>query len=191
MLARVKPQESYPQRDAVLSALRALTGQDAGSTTLAWQELYPSAAIDAEAARLLRKVLAAGPLERPLLLKNYGEGKGEAFTPALELAVVRLEGASREDARAALARRLADLGASPLRGYLRAGKAPVRQAAVLACERKKDRALVPDLIDRLADADPGTSRLARSALKALTGQEFDTVADAQQWYRHGLPLVRR
>jgi hypothetical protein len=51
--------------------------------------------------------------------------------------------------RAALARRLADLGASPLRGYLRAGKAPVRQAAVLACERKKDRTLVPDLIDRL------------------------------------------
>jgi hypothetical protein len=78
-----------------------------------------------------------------------------------------------------------------LRGYLRAGKAPVRQAAVLACERKKGRTLVPDLIDRLGDADPSTSRLARSALKALTGQEFDTVAAAQQWYKHGLPLVRR
>jgi hypothetical protein len=191
MRSQAKLHESYPQRDAVLFALRALTGQDAGSTTLAWQQLYPDAAIDVEADSLFRKLLQAGPLHRPLLLKNYRDGKGEAFTKALLSAVSRLTGPSREEACAALAYRLAELGASPLRGYLHAGKPGMRQAAVLACERKKDMALVPDLIARLGDADASTARLARSALKAITGQDLSTVQDWQQWWSQGRRVVRQ
>jgi HEAT repeat protein len=188
--ARVQPQDSYSQRDAVLFALRGLTGQDAGSTSIAWQQLYPTAPTDAEADRLLGKLLQAGPLQRPLLVKNYRAGKGEAFTEALLGAVVQVSGPSRDEVRAALAHRLAELGQSPLRGYLHAGKAPVRQAAVLACERKKDMALVPDLIARLGDADASTGRLAGSALKSLTGQELSTQQQWQQWWAQGSRLVR-
>ena len=36
--------DSYPQRDAVLFALRELTGEDRGEKASAWRELLPKAA---------------------------------------------------------------------------------------------------------------------------------------------------
>jgi hypothetical protein len=188
---RAKRQESYPQRDAVLLALRGLTGQDAGSTSLAWQQLYPDAGVEVESERLLRKLLQADPLQRPLLLTSWRDGKGEAYTRAIQSGAERLTGPAREEVRAALALRLADLASSPLRGYLHAGKPVLRQAAVLACERRKDPTLVLGVIGRLDDRDGETARLARSALKALTGQDFDNTAAAEMWWAQGRRLVRR
>jgi HEAT repeat protein len=186
MRARTVPKDTYPQRDAVLYALRRLTGQDAGTTTIAWKKLYPDADVEVEKVRLVRKLLQAGHLELPILLKNYAESRGEAYTRALITGVTRLSGSAREQAREALSRRLADVDAAALRGRLNDSQPGVRQAAVMACERKKDTALVGDLIELLEDGDADTARLARSALRVLTGQEFDAVKAWQEWWKDAL-----
>ena len=170
----------------MLSALRGLTGQDAGSTTLAWKKLYPDAEVEVETVRLVSRLLKAGPLELPIVLKSYSVGKGDAYTRALTTGVARLTGPAREQSREALARRLAELDASALRGQLNHDQPGMRQAAVLACERKKDKALIGDLIERLEDGDTETARLARSALKVLTGQALDGVKAWQEWWKASL-----
>jgi HEAT repeat protein len=180
-----KPQDVYPQRDAVLFALRKLTGRDAGPTTAAWQALYPDAAVEVEAGRLVRKLLKASPLALPLLLKSYGENKGEAHARALAEGVTRLPGAGRAQAREALACRLAGLDVPALQGALKDARPGVRQAAVLACAKKKDAALVGGLIARLGDDDAETARLAQSALKDVTGQDLGGAGAWRRWWEDG------
>lgn len=186
VLAKTVPRETYPQRDAVLFALSRLSGQDPGTSTLAWKSLYPDAEIVIETRRLVRRMLQAGHLELELLLKNYGEGKGEAYTRALTTGIARFTGSAREQAREALARRLAVLDVIALRDALSNKQSGVRQAAVMACERKKDSGLVPDLIARLEDPDADTARLAASALKVLTGQDLVGVKAWQEWLRNSV-----
>jgi hypothetical protein len=45
---------TYPQREAVLFALRELTGRDAGDQTEAWQQLYPKSGVGRDKARTSR-----------------------------------------------------------------------------------------------------------------------------------------
>ncbi len=187
-LSKATVKETYPQRDAVLFALRRLTGQDAGITTIAWKKLYPDAEVEVESGRLVQKMMQSGPLQLPLLLKSYGEQKGEAHTRALIEGLARLSASARDQARDALARHLVELDAASLRSRLNHAQPGVRQAAVMACERKKERALVPDLIARLDDSDADTARLARSALKVITGKDFEGAKAWQQWWKDGVVL---
>jgi HEAT repeat protein len=187
-MSKANPQETYPQRDAVLFALRRLTGQDAGFTTVAWKKLYPDAEVEVESGRFVQKMLQSGPLQLPLLLKSYGEKKGEAYSRALIEGLTRLPPSARDQARDALARHLAEVDAATLRSRLNHAHAGVRQAAVMACERKKERELVPDLIARLEDSDADTARLARSALKAITGKDFEGAKAWRQWWKDGVAL---
>ena len=67
---------------------------------------------------------------------------------------------------------MASLRAS-LRGMLKADEAELRRAAALACAMKDDKSHVPDLIDRLTDAEEMVVRAARAGLKSLSGgQDF-------------------
>jgi HEAT repeat protein len=186
--AGVTPRETYPQRSAVLFALRRLTGQDAGTTAVAWKKLYPDAEIEVESVRLVQKMMKANPLELPLLLKHYGESKGEAYTRALEVGVARLSGSSREAARGALAKRLSEMGLAAVRKRLIDNLPGVRQAAVIACEKKKENDTVPDLIERLSDSDAETARLARSALKVITGKDLESAEAWRSWWKDGVAL---
>jgi HEAT repeat protein len=181
-------EESYPQRDALLFALRRLTFQDAGNTTVAWKKLYPDAEVEVEARRLVQKLLRAGPLELPIVLKSYADGKGDAYTRALTVGATRLSGSGKAQARDALAKRLSELDLEALASRLAHDQPTMRQAAVMACERKKERSLVPHLIARLDDTDADTARLARSALKVITRQDLNGVKAWQEWWKESVTL---
>jgi HEAT repeat protein len=191
LLAEAKGQGSYPQRDSVLFALRQLSGLDEGSSSLAWQQLFPDADEQVQAEQQLRKLLQAGPLELPLLLKGHVQARGDVHTRVLTAAVDRLAGSARQEARSALAGRLSALERRALLPFLLDGRAGVRQSAVLAGQLKKDKSLVPLLIGRLDDGDEETGRLARLALKTLTGQDFKNANAALLWWRHALARAER
>jgi HEAT repeat protein len=180
---RFAGQPTWPQREALLFALRELTGRDGGPTTEAWQRLYPHAETEVEAARLSDVLVQAGPFKREQLLARYRDGKGPAYTRALALAVRGLAGAAQGPVREALVRRLAALSTPELRDRLRDEDEDARRAAVLACARKADRQFVPDLIALLEHPDPRTVELVEEGLRGLTGQRCDGVQAWQDWWR--------
>jgi hypothetical protein len=183
--ARLKGEarSDYPQRQAVLWALRELTGKDAGPTALAWQRLFPGAADEVRARRLADQAVKASGLVQASLLIQLRDGTPPFYTQTLGAAARRLEGPAREQARKALTARLARLGVAALRAALRDDEAEVRQAALRACAQKKDRALVGDLIALLEGADPATARLALSTLRELTGESFGEPAAWRAWWK--------
>src|SRR5262249_17851869 len=113
--AEEPPQDSYPQRDAVLYALRQLTGKDAGPRTWDWELLDPNAARDAEAERLLSALLDLPSGKRDALLARYKAAREPAYAVALAASVPKLTPAERTKARAALKTHLSRLSSSALR----------------------------------------------------------------------------
>jgi hypothetical protein len=176
-------QRDYPQREAVLFALRELTGKDAGPTTLAWQNLFPQAEEDVESARLCRKVVDANPIQQEALLERLRDDKGLANTLALARAIPGLKGSTQEKARQFLTERLVRMTASTLRDKLGDEEPEVRHAAVRACVRKAKKDMVPDLIALLDGDEPVTSRVAEAGLKELTGRDFSEPAQWRTWWQ--------
>lgn len=160
----------YPQRDAVLFALRGLTGQDAGTTAEAWLERFPKAEFELEVARLSANLLSAPTDRKAQRLRELREGDGAAHTEALARAVSQLSGPLQKQARAALTERLTRLSAAELRDKFQQESAEVRRAAAAA--GKGHRELIPDLIRLLYDADLAVVQAAHGSLKELTGKDF-------------------
>lgn len=113
-------------------------------------------------------------------LEQARDGKGADYTKALVLAIHRLEGDRKKQAREALAERLTRMSAETLRGMIKTDDAELRRGAVLACAMRDDKSHVPDLIDRLADDEDLVVRAARAGLKSLTGQDFGPASDASK-----------
>jgi HEAT repeat protein len=166
----------YPQREATLSALRAVTGEDAGSTTEAWLKLYPHAHAEAEGVRLAAALRAAPPDQREQLLARYRDAKAAHYTEGLAHAIPHVSAKFQEKVRAALVERLARLPTDELRPYLDA-EGELHRAAAWACVRTADAELIPDLIDLLTDADAQVVEAARQALRRLMGDDFDALAN--------------
>jgi HEAT repeat protein len=78
----------------------------------------------------------------------------------------------RVQAREALAERLSRMTRPILKEKLRDQSDEVRRAAALACAMKEEKALIPDLIDLLADPKPRVGRAARASLMALSHEDF-------------------
>jgi uncharacterized membrane protein YgcG len=173
---------TYTQREAVLHALRELTGQDAGPTTAAWEALYPGAELEARTGRLTLELLAAGPERRDVLIARYRDAKGVAYTDALAAAVPRLPAEGRKKAREALASRLPRMTPKTMRRTLADDDPEVRRAGAEACQRLGEREFVPDLAGLLSDGEPAVARSAGDALKGLTGKEFDTAEKWRAWW---------
>jgi hypothetical protein len=167
---------SYPQREAVLLALRELTGRDVGYTTAAWRQLYPEAELDTEVSRLTEELVSAPDSQKEAVLARLNKGKGTAYSDALAAAIPRLSGRWREQARLALADRLTRMTANTLRDKLGHDDAETRRAAAQAALRKKDGTLAPDLAGLLRDPDPAVAAAARRALEGLTGKKPDSTA---------------
>jgi HEAT repeat protein len=183
MKARAADRASYPQREAVLFALRELTGEDAGPTTEAWLARFPGAEVNAEAERLGRKLVAASPNTRERLLAQYRDAKGLAYTLAIAQAIPELPEPAQDKAREALASRMARMTPDTLRDKLQDEDPEVRRAAAIACGGRQDAGLVPDLIGLLEDAEPPVARQAEATLRTLTGQELEGPAAWRQWQR--------
>ena len=100
------------------------------------------------------------------------------MTDGLAHAIPRLEGKLQGRVREALAGRLERLPADRLRACLQDADDELRRAAALACVRKADKELVPDLIGLLLASEPDVTAGAHQALQRLTGKDFGPAADA-------------
>src|SRR5262249_23942782 len=136
---RSRDPTAYPQREAVLFALRELTGQDAGPTTEAWQRLFPQAEVAAEAARVANGLIRAPVVTQERLLEQYQKSNDPVHTRALALAIPRLKGFVRDRAREMLAERLARTPDATFEAELRDEDAEIRRAAARACALLKAR----------------------------------------------------
>src|SRR5262249_19108089 len=67
---------AYPQREAVLWALRELTGKDAGSKTEDWVKLFPRAALNAEAEQLTAKLVKSKGAKQTELVNHFRDQEG-------------------------------------------------------------------------------------------------------------------
>jgi hypothetical protein len=174
---------TYPQREAVLYALRGLTGVDAGPTTVAWQSRFPQTEEDAEGARLCRGVLKAASPDQRTMLKQLRDKKGITYTIALASAIPSLNPDLQQAAREYLVERLMRMTDRTLRDKLADDDDEVRRAAMFACARKKRKELVPDLIGLLDHSEQTTARLAEDCLKELTNRDFTAAAGWQTWWQ--------
>jgi HEAT repeat protein len=182
-LNRATPAPTYPQREAVLYALRGLTGVDEGPTTVAWQSRFPQTEEDVEGARLCRGVLKAAAVDRRTMLQQLRDKKGITYTIALASAIPSLNPDLKDAAREYLVERMMRMTDRTLRDKLADDDDEVRRAAVLACGRKKRKELVPDLIGLLDHAEPTTARLAEDCLRELTNRDFTASAGWQAWWQ--------
>jgi HEAT repeat protein len=168
--SRPKVSASYEQREAVLFALRELSGQDVGPTAEAWQQLFPHAQATAEAARLATALVRAMGSAKERLLEQYKKEGKPQYTRALALAVPRLKGGYRDKAREILVDKLAqapdNLGAA-----FRDEDAEIRRAAASACARNDMKNHIPDLIELLEDSEVAVVDAADRALRRLTGAD--------------------
>jgi hypothetical protein len=178
-----EPGRTYPQREAVLFALRELTGQDVGPTPDDWQRRYPDAALDSRAERLAAELVRTEGTDRQLILTRFRDGKGPLYTDALAAAIARLTGKERAQTRTVLVERLTRMTAATLRNKLEEESSEIRRAAVLACAQKEDPSHVPDLVQRLDDTDEAVVRAAEEALGALTGKDFATAEQWREWWQ--------
>ncbi len=131
-----------------------------------------------EADRLAEAAVKGTSQERADALAKLQAGKGGPYTLALSVAIAKLEGDGKAEARRALVERLTRLTAGTLAQYLESEDAELRRAAALALAAKEDTSQVPKLIALLEDREPLAARAAHAALKALAGQDFGPARDA-------------
>jgi hypothetical protein len=96
---RQKDPTAYEQREAVLWALRELTGQNPGSASEDWLQLFPRAEVDSEIARLTSALIRAPANRKMQLLTKYKDAKNEAYTHALAGAIPQLALRFQKEAR--------------------------------------------------------------------------------------------
>jgi len=164
----------YEQREAVLFALRALTGQDPGPTTEAWEKLYPQSEFESLTADLTTALVGAPDYQKLAVTKKLRDGKGAEYTLALAQAIPQLAEAFQEKARAALVERMKRMSVMTLRAKLADENHEIRRAAASASGSKEDTALIPDLTALIADPDAAVAEAAAAALKALRNREPST-----------------
>ncbi|MCE9560552.1 MAG: hypothetical protein K8U57_00725 [Planctomycetes bacterium] len=111
-------------------------------------------------------------------LAKVRDGKGNAYTQALVIALNHLDGDRRKATRDALAERLTRMNAETLRVLAKAEEAELRRGAVLAMAMKDEKAHIPDLVAALADGEEIVVRAARAGLKSVTGEDFGPAPDA-------------
>lgn len=128
--------------------------------------------VEDEAAKLANQLVSVPATDWTKALEKMRDAKGGDFTKSLVLAIHRLDGERKKDAREALAERLTRMAPDTLKVMTTAEDAELRRGAVLACAMKDDKVHVPDLIDRLTDDDEIVIRAAKAGLKSLTSQDF-------------------
>ncbi|WP_020468390.1 HEAT repeat domain-containing protein [Zavarzinella formosa] len=177
--------ERYPERGALLFALRKLTKQDLGKTYEAWAAVVKperrpgedsgDADLKSRTAQLLAALITSTDEKRPELIALYRDSKGIEYTDALAGSLSKLKGQEQVSAREALADRMTRMKSATLLDYMRQRDPELRRAAVLACGGK-DKEQLPvyadALIRLLSDEVPMVAQASHKALKALSGQDF-------------------
>jgi hypothetical protein len=138
---------------------------------------------DPKVARLAQDLVSASGDEQSKLLKQYMKGQGAEYTQAMVAACHALAGAAQKDVRDALANRLSRKKLDNLRAYLKDSDAELRAAAVWGAFLKGQKAIVPDLIERLQDENTRVAKAALYTLKDFTKKDFGPGpgADRSEW----------
>ncbi|MCU0705023.1 MAG: HEAT repeat domain-containing protein [Fimbriiglobus sp.] len=126
-----------------------------------------------EAEKVAKTLLSAGDAEWLGKVTEARDTKGAKWTHGLVLAIAKLDGDKRHQAREALAERLVRMTPRTLREMLKDPEIELRRAACLACGMRDERAFAPALIERLTDPSEFVVRAARASLKSLTGNTTD------------------
>ncbi|MFL5240772.1 MAG: HEAT repeat domain-containing protein [Gemmataceae bacterium] len=138
----------------------------------------PSAAPQAEAARLGNDLVKAPAARQEQLLDQFRQAKGNEYTASLAKAIRQLDGDSKKKSRQALADRLATMTSTTLGEKLSDADLEIRRAAAIACAMKEDKSHIPRLIELLEDSEAAVNRAAHAALKSLTSQDFGPAKSA-------------
>jgi HEAT repeat protein len=170
----------YPQRQAVLFALRELTGKDLGPSVEAWRHAYPARDPDLEdeATRWCTAFKKATPGRQQQLLNRMRTSQGAVYTLALAWLIPSVDGPLQEQVRTALADRLTRMTTWTLGQQLHDENAEVRRAAAAAVARTKAKALLPELRALLNDADAAVAQAAEAAVKSLAEEDHANPAAA-------------
>jgi hypothetical protein len=140
--------------------------------------------VENESGRLAVELIGAKPADWTKKLEAMRDTRGGDYTQALVIAIPRLDGDRKKEAREALAERLTRMSPDTLRQMMKADDPELRRGAVLAAAMKDDKAHVPDLIDRVLDEDDLVVRAARAGLKSLSdGKDFGPAAGATRLER--------
>src|SRR5262249_21357996 len=160
-----------PHQEAMLFALRELTGKDLGNKPSDWLALLPAdkrprketllTTVEDDwkkllpdnpelkigekldgAGELAEMLMTAAPREQAKLLEKVRDDPSAQQTDALVQALAKLEGPVLDRARDALVVRLARLPVRELSGRLQSDQVEVRKASALAAARKKDLDIV-------------------------------------------------
>jgi HEAT repeat protein/phage FluMu protein Com len=165
--AQDKRPDTYEQREAVLFALRELTGQDAGAASEAWEKLFPTSEAESQIVELAGALLNASDYKKIAVIKKLQEAKGAAYSEALAQAIPQLEGKYQQKARAALVERMKRMTADTLRDKLAETNREMQRAALAAVVWKEEASLAPELTALLDDPDAEVAEAALDSLKAL------------------------
>jgi hypothetical protein len=172
---------SYPQRDSLLAALKAVTGRYLGPTTEAWAQVYPHAGAEADGLRLSEALKKAPHEVIDRLVAKYRDSKDDAYTEGLARAIPHLGPKVQAKVREALVVRVTRLTVEQVRDRLGDDDDELRKAAAWACVRRLDPESIPDLISLLFAPDLKVVEGARKALQTLTDEDFfpSDATDAQ------------
>jgi hypothetical protein len=178
---RKDPPAVPPQREALLFALRELTGEDPGRLAADWKQIYSPITgtrlpepLDAEGQELhLRNALVdSPPLRQAELLQLFKDRSGPEYDRALTRALPSLPLEIQKDARIILSDRMHCLPVGEIRKKLSDDDVEVRRAAVRASGLRGEKPLVPDLIARLDDVNAEVIKLAHQSLRQITGLDL-------------------
>ena len=125
-----------------------------------------------ESTKLANQLVLAPATDWAKALEKLRDAKGAENTKGLVIAIRKLDGDRKKEAREALAERLTRMSAETLRGMMTNEEPELRRGAALAAAMRDDKSHVPDLIDRLTDDDDVVVRAAYAGLKSLTSQDF-------------------
>jgi HEAT repeat protein len=156
----------------------------------------PAAVTDAQSTPLTKALVQAPAGKQAALIKEYAAGKGEKYSVAFADAIPQLRGVNQSRVREALDERLASLTVESIVTYLKCKNAELRRAAAVAVGLRDELSLIPDLIDRLGDANEAVWLAAVQSLQLLSGKEFGpqrgatpaqksaAIADWKAWHQN-------
>jgi hypothetical protein len=161
----IKPSEGAPNRksDSASSSKSSSEKSSASASNSSKED---------KVSKLVKALIDAGEAGKIGLLKEYTKGLGAEYTMAIAEAIPKLKGQIKDDARDALAERIADLSAPKVKEYLTCDDPELRRAGALAVYMKTYKGLIPDLINAIDDPEEIVWSAAGLALRKMTNQKF-------------------
>ena len=172
---------SAPQSDALLYALRELTGEDPGATPADWKRLYstitgrrydkPLDPTD-QISRFKDSLVTSTPRVQAVRLALFRDKTGPAYDSALAQAIPELPTDLQKTARGILADRYFCMPVQALAEKLGDKDEEVRRAGVTVSKQRKLKALTPELIALLDDSNPDIAGQAHHLLQQFSSRDL-------------------